>query len=72
MHWKEKQIMDELKDILSDSNKDIDNQKLMDYLSGQLTAEERHDMEKEMADSPFVNDAVEGLEEIKDKKNVEF
>ena len=61
---------DKLFDILSNSNKDIDNQKLMDYLSGKLSAEEKHDFEKEMADSNFVNDAVEGLEEVKNKKEL--
>lgn len=60
----------ELKNILSNSNKDIDNQKLMDYLSGKLSAEEKHEIEKQMADSDFVNDAVEGLEELKNKKDL--
>lgn len=57
--------------ILSDSNKDIDNQKLMDYLAGQLSDKEIHEVEKWMADSEFANDAVEGLQEIKNKKNLE-
>lgn len=60
----------ELKDILSHSNKDIDNQKLMDYLSGKLSAEEKHKIEEQMADSAFVNDAVEGLEDVKNKKDL--
>ncbi len=60
----------ELKNILSNSNKDIDNQKLMDYISGKLSAEEKHEMEKQMADSDFVNDAVEGLEDVKNKKDL--
>lgn len=60
----------ELKNILSNSNKDIDNQKLMGYLSGKLSAEEKHEIEKQMADSDFVNDAVEGLEEITNKKDL--
>ena len=60
----------ELKNILSNSNKDIDNQKLMDYLSGKLSAEEKHEIEKQMADSDFVNDAVEGLEDVKNKKDL--
>ncbi len=64
--------MDELKDILANSNKDIDNQKLMDYLSGKLSAEEKHDLEKEMSGSDFMNDAVEGLEAIKNKKDLAF
>ena len=53
--------------ILSDSNKDIDNQKLMDYIAGKLSAEEKHEVEKWMADSAFMNDAVEGLESVKNK-----
>ena len=60
----------EIKNILSNSNKDIDNQKLMDYLSGKLSAEEKHEIEKQMADSDFVNDAVEGLEDVKNKKDL--
>lgn len=63
---------DKLSDILSNSNKDIDNQKLMDYLSGKLTGEEKHDVEKQMADSEFVNDAVEGLEALKNKKDLDL
>lgn len=61
---------DKLLNILSNSNKDIDNQKLMDYLSGKLSAEEKHEIEKQMADSDFVNDAVEGLEEINNKRDL--
>ncbi len=37
---------DDLLNILSNSNKDIDNQKLMDYLSDKLSAEEKHEFEK--------------------------
>lgn len=32
--------------ILSASNKDIDNQKLMDYLAGHLSSKETHEVEK--------------------------
>ena len=56
--------------ILSDSNKDIDNQKLMDYLSGQLSATDSHEVEKSMADSEFVNDAMEGLMEVKNNRDI--
>ena len=61
---------DKLLNILSNSNKDIDNQKLMDYLSGKLSADEKHEMEKQMADSEFLNDAVEGLDKVKNKKEL--
>lgn len=61
---------DKLFNILANSNKDIDNNKLMEYLSGKLSAEEKHELEKQMADSEFVNDAVEGLEEVEHKKEL--
>ena len=57
--------------ILADSNKDIDNQRLMDYLNGKLSGEELHEVERSMADSEFLNDAVEGLEQISNKKNMQ-
>ena len=57
----------DLLNILANSNKDIDNQKLMDYLSGKLSQQEQHEIEKEMAGNELVNDAVEGLENAKDK-----
>lgn len=63
---------DKLLNILSHSNKDIDNQKVMDYLSGKLSPEKKHEVEREMVNSDFINDAVEGLEEVKNKKDLTF
>lgn len=63
-------MSDDLKDILSSSNKDIDNQKLMDYLSQQLSKQESHDIEKMMTDDELLNDAVEGLEQFRNIKNL--
>lgn len=63
-------MSDDLKDILSNSNKDIDNQKLMDYLSNKLSEAERHAFEKQMIDSDFVNDAVEGLQQMPDQHKI--
>jgi anti-sigma factor RsiW len=60
----------DLLNILSNSNKDIDNQKLMDYLAGKLSAEESHEVEKMMADSAFMNDALEGLAGMNNKKDI--
>jgi anti-sigma factor RsiW len=59
---------EDLLNILSDSNKDIDNQKLMDYISGKLSAEQKHEVEKWMVDNPFFNEAVEGLQNADAKK----
>ena len=61
----------DLKDILSNSNKDIDNQRLMDYLMNQLSKTESHDVEKTMAEDPFLDDAIEGLQQIGNKKSVQ-
>ena len=57
-------MSDDIKNILNNSNKDIDNQKLMDYLSKQSSKQDTHDLEKMMADDEFINDAVEGLEQF--------
>lgn len=63
-------MSDELKDILGNTSKDIDNQKLMDYLSRKLSSQENHELEKMMADDEFMNDALEGLEQVNDKKEI--
>jgi uncharacterized membrane protein len=63
-------MSDELLDILSNGNKDIDNQKLMDYLGDKLSREEKHEFEKTLVDSEMLNDVVEGLEKLKNKKDV--
>ncbi|MBA4168394.1 MAG: hypothetical protein H0X41_12775 [Chitinophagaceae bacterium] len=63
--------MSDLLNILSESNKDIDNQKLMDYISGKLTAEGKHEVEKWMVDNPFFNEAVEGLQQVGDEKKLQ-
>jgi ATP-dependent Zn protease len=62
-------MSDELLNILSNSNKDIDNQKLMDYLSNKLSAEEKHEFEKILVDSDLASDAIDGLNEFKNKKD---
>jgi len=61
----------DLLNILSHSNKDIDNQQLMDYLSGNLAGEPLHELEKSMADNAFLNDAVEGLQQLRGKKDLQ-
>jgi uncharacterized membrane protein len=58
---------DDLLNILSNSNKDIDNQKLMDYLSDKLSGDEKHEFEKALVDSEMMSDEVEVLEKFKNK-----
>jgi len=64
-------MSNDLKDILSNSNKDIDNQQLMDYLSNQLSKADSHAMEKDMVDDEFMNDAVEGLQKMEHPKDMQ-
>ncbi|MEO7306418.1 MAG: hypothetical protein ABIR78_11535 [Ferruginibacter sp.] len=63
-------MSDDLKDILSNLNNDIEQEKLLDYLNKKLSAAEAHEVEKQMADDEFMNDAVEGLENFKNKKDL--
>ncbi|HLK28834.1 MAG TPA: hypothetical protein VKT28_09640 [Puia sp.] len=60
----------DLLNILTNDNDDLDNQKLIDYLNGKLSDNEKHEVEKWMADNNIANDAVEGLQNIKDKKSL--
>lgn len=61
----------DLLNILANSNKDIDNQQLMDYLSGKLSGEALHELERSMAGDEFLNDAVEGLQQLKNPRNMQ-
>jgi hypothetical protein len=63
-------MSDDLKDILSNLNKDIEQEKLLDYLNKKLSAADAHEVEKQMADDEFMNDAVEGLENFKNKQDL--
>lgn len=62
----------DLLNILSNSNKDIDNQKLMDYLAGKLPEDQKNEVERWMADNDFANEAVEGLQDFKAKKDLQL
>ena len=43
----------------------------MDYLSGKLSGDALHELERSMAGDEFLNDAVEGLQQIGDKKDMQ-
>lgn len=63
-------MSDELKDILSNLNKDIEQEKLLEYLNRNMSDEEQHAFEKQMNEDEFMNDAVEGLQSIENKNNL--
>lgn len=60
---------DKWHDILQKTGQ-ISEQKLMDYIEGRMSPEEAHEVEKLMVDSGFIDDAVEGLSEMKDKQKI--
>lgn len=63
-------MKDSLKDILSNLNPEVDQEALMLYLQGKLSAEQQHELEKEMLEGEFEADALEGLQEIRNKKDL--
>ena len=61
-------MQDNLKDILSHLSTDIDQETLLLYLQGKLSAEQQHEVEKHMLDNDFDTDAIEGLQNMKDQQ----
>jgi hypothetical protein len=61
----------DLLNILPDNNDGMTDQKLMDYLNGKLSGQEKYEVEKWMADNDIVGDAMEGLQNIKEKKDIQ-
>jgi anti-sigma factor RsiW len=57
--------------ILADSNKDIDNQMLMDYISGKLSNADQHSVEEWLEQNQFAADAMEGLAEFGNKEQLQ-
>ena len=63
---------DNLKDILSHLTTEIDQETLLLYLQDKLPAEKKHEVEKTLAENEFANDALEGLQQIHDKKQIAY
>ncbi len=63
-------MSDNLKDILSHLSTEVDQETLLKYLEGRLSDEQRHEIEKKMLGSEFNDDAMEGLQQIRDKKDI--
>jgi predicted secreted protein len=61
-----------LKDILSHLSTDIDQETLLLYLQDKLSEEKKHEVEKKLLDNEFANDAMEGLQEFKDKQQITY
>jgi hypothetical protein len=72
MALRKKIIMNnDLLNILPDNNNGMDDRKLMDYLEGKLSGKDKYEVEKWMVENDMASDAMEGLENIKEKKNLQ-
>ncbi len=62
--------MSDPNNILPDNN-DMNDDLLKDYLNGNLSEEAIQDFEKQMSESEFVQDAVEGLQTFSSEKKIQ-
>lgn len=60
----------ELKDILSNLNKEIEQEKLLEYLNRRLSTDEQHMLESQMIQDEFTSDAMDGLQQMKNTEVV--
>jgi hypothetical protein len=60
------------KDILSHLSTEVDQETLLLYLQNKLTEEKKHEVEKKLLDNEFADDAMEGLQQFKDKQQVAY
>lgn len=65
-------MADENKNISPNHGKDIEQEKLLQYLNSELPDAEQHELENQMNDDPFMNDAMEGLQQLENKNNIPF
>ena len=65
-------MSEDLKDILSNLNPEVDQETLLRYLQDRLSESEKHEVEKGMMDSDFEADALEGLQGMQDKRKLNF
>ena len=61
----------DLLDILSRKESPITNEQLVNYLTGKMSDEERHELEKTIADAGLDNDAFEGLHLVENKNRLQ-
>src|SRR5574338_1130202 len=65
-------MQDNYKDILSHLSTEIDQETLLLYLQGKLTGNKKHDIEKKLLDNEFAGEALEGLQQFKDKQQLSY
>jgi hypothetical protein len=65
--------MDEnYKAILAQLSTEVDQETLLLYLQDKLSPEKKHEVEKKLLENEFAGEALEGLNEIKDKQQIAY
>jgi hypothetical protein len=65
-------MSDSYKDILSNLSTEVDQETLLLYLQGKLSEEKKHEVEKILLQNEFEDEALEGLQEFKDKEQLQY
>jgi hypothetical protein len=60
------------KDILSNLSTSVDQETLLLYLQGKLAENKKHEVEKLLLQNEFDDEALEGLQEFKDKEQLQY
>ena len=61
-----------LKDILSNLSTEIDQETLLLYLQDKLPEDKKHEIEMQLLENEFEGEAMDGLNEFKDKQQVAY
>jgi hypothetical protein len=65
-------MRDNLKDILANLSTEVDQETLLLYLQDQLSEDKKHEVEKKLMENEFAGDALEGLQQMHDKKQIAY
>lgn len=65
-------MSEDFKDILSNEHPEIDQETMMLYLQGKLTPEQKHEVEKQLMQGDFEEEAMEGLQAFHDKEQLQY
>jgi hypothetical protein len=65
-------MSEKYKDILSNLSTEVDQETLLLYLQGKLSEDKKHEVEKVLLQSEFEEEAMEGLQEFKDKEQLRY
>lgn len=65
-------MSEKYKDILSHLSTEVDQETLLLYLNGKLSEQQKHEVEKQLMKDEFTEDALEGLESIKDREQIRY